>query len=162
MGDWKVTVTLGTDAQSFTDFVERVGTSLHQALIAAYGVQVGEDVASEAFAYAWENWDRVRLMHNPVGYLYRVGQTRARRGIFRKPPPVVFEQPEPTAGWFEPGLAPAISSLSQRQRAAVMLVHGFGWKTAEVARMWGVSFSTVKAHIDAGMERLRDELGVET
>ena len=66
MVDWEMTVTMGTDAQSFTDFVGRVGRPLHQALIAAYGVQTGEDVASEALAYAWENWDRVRLMHNPA------------------------------------------------------------------------------------------------
>jgi hypothetical protein len=44
MIDWKVTVTVEADSKSFTTFVERVGKPLHQALIAAYGVQVGDDV----------------------------------------------------------------------------------------------------------------------
>ena len=161
MIDWKVTVTVEADSKSFTAFVEGVGKPLHQALIAAYGVQVGDDVTSDALAYAWEHWDRVRVMHNPVGYLYRVGQSKARRGIFRRPPPLAVERPVETSGWYEPGLADAVAALSGRQRAAVILVHGFGWRIAEVAQMWGVSFSTVKAHVDKGMGRLRRDLGVE-
>jgi DNA-directed RNA polymerase specialized sigma24 family protein len=42
-----------------------------------------------------------------------------------------------------------------------MLVHGFEWTLAEVAHFWGISFSTVKEHVDKGMARLRGELGVE-
>ncbi len=42
-----------------------------------------------------------------------------------------------------------------------MLVHGYGWKVSEVAEMWGVSFSTVKAHIDRALDRLRRKLGVD-
>ena len=112
---------------SFTSFVERVGTPLRQALIAAYGPDVGADATAEALAYAWEHWDRVSSMNNPAGYLYRVGQSKARRGIFRKPPPIDVNPPEARAHWFEPQLAPAISGLSEKQRAAVVLVHGYGW-----------------------------------
>jgi len=161
MVDWKVTVTVNIDSGSFTAFVERVGKPLHQALIAAFGVQVGEDITSDALAYAWEHWDRVRVMRNPAGYLYRVGRSRARRGIFRRPPTPVVERPAPVSGWFEPGLSDALAGLSERQRAAVVLVHGFEWTMAEVARVWGVSFSTVKEHVDKGLGRLRRDLGVE-
>lgn len=161
MVDWKVTVTVNSEPDSFTGFVERARKPLHQALIAAYGAQVGDDVTSEALAYAWENWDRVRVMHNPVGYLYRVGQSRARRGIFRRPPPLAVERPVQTSGWYEPGLPDALAALPGRQRAAVVLVHGFEWTIAEVAEVWGVSFSTVKAHVDKGMARLRRRFGVE-
>jgi DNA-directed RNA polymerase specialized sigma24 family protein len=117
-------------------FVEQVGRPLRQALIAAYGPNVGPDVTSEAFAYAWENWARVREMKNPAGYLYRVGQSAARRGIFRKPPQVhpIVTPTEHT--WFEPQLGPAIAALSEKQRAAIVLVHGYGRTTTEVAEMW--------------------------
>jgi len=161
MTGWKVTVTVSAEAAAFTTFVERVGRPLRQALIAAYGPEVGADVTAEAFAYAWENWSRVSQMKNPAGYLYRVGQSRARRGIFRKPPP--FEPPQLPGPqkWFEPELAPAIAALSEKQRAAVVLVHGYGWTITEVAEMWGVTFPTVRAHIDRALTSLRKRLGVE-
>ncbi len=161
MTGWKVRVTVSADEASFTSFIERVARPLRQALIAAYGPDVGADVTADALAYAWENWERIGQMHNPAGYLYRVGQSRARRGIFRKPPPV--EPPIMHGGspWFEPGLGPAIASLSEKQRAAVVLVHGYGWSVTEVAEMWGVTFSTVRAHVDRAMAKLRRKLGVE-
>lgn len=158
---WKVTVTVSADEASFTSFVERVGRPLRQALIAAYGPEVGAEVTAEAFAYAWEHWDRVHSMQNPAGYLYRVGQSRARRGIFRKPPPIQIPNQPDGSHWFEPALADAIGDLSEKQRAAVVLVHGYGWTVTEVAEMWGVTFSTVKAHIDRAMGRLRKKLGVD-
>lgn len=161
VSSWKVTVTVSADAASFTSFVERVGRPLRQALIAAYGPDVGAEVTAEALAYAWENWARIADMKNPAGYLYRVGQSKARRGIFRKQPPIQIPSQPDGSHWFEPGLADAMAGLSQKQRAAVVLVHGYGWTVTEVAEMWGVTFSTVKAHIDRAMSRLRKRLGVE-
>jgi len=161
MTRWKVTVTINADESAFTSFVGEVGRPLRQALIAAYGPEIGAEVTAEAFAYAWENWDRIGEMRNPAGYLYRVGQSKARRGIFRKPPPV--QPPELTHAreWFEPELAPAMATLSEKQRASIVLVHGFGWTITEVAEMLGVTFSTVTAHIERGMAKLRKRLGVE-
>lgn len=154
-------MTVSADAASFTSFVEGVGRPLRQALIAAYGPNVGAEVTAEAFAYAWEHWERISVMQNPAGYLYRVGQSKARRGIFRKTPH--FDPPRLPDGshWFEPGLGTAITALSEKQRAAVVLVHGYQWTVTEVAEMWGVTFSTVRTHLDRAMEKLRRKLGVE-
>ncbi len=161
MSQWRVTVAVSTDAAAFTSFIEDVGRQLRQALVAAYGLHVGAEITADAFAYAWEHWGRISEMDNPAGYLYRVAQSSARRGIFR-PPPRLDPAIVPTeTHWFEPDLAPAIASLSDKQRAAVILVHGYGWTITEVAEMWGVSFSTVKSHIDRAMKRLRRKLGVE-
>ena len=33
---------------------------------------------SGALAYGWQHWDRIGAMANPVGYLFRVGQSAAR------------------------------------------------------------------------------------
>lgn len=150
-----------TDAVVFTSFIEDVGRPLRQALIAAYGPQVGADVTAEAFAYAWEHWARISAMNNPAGYLYRVAQSSARRGIFRPPPRLDLSIAPTQSHWFEPELAPALALLSEKQRAAVVLVHGYGWTITEVAEMWGVRFSTVKSYIDRAMKRLRRELGVD-
>ena len=75
---------------SFDQFAQSVTPRLRAALVAAYGVDIGSDAAAEAMAYAWEHWDRVGEMGNPAGYLYRVGQTAARRlrrpeRLFRHP-----------------------------------------------------------------------------
>ena len=161
MTRWDVTLTVEASRISFTEFAERVGKPLSQALSAAYGPNVGPDATAEALAYAWENWERVRVMRNPGGYLYRVGQSKARRGIFRRAPR--FDPPSRAAGmpWVEPHLEKAFDQLTSKQRAAVVLVHGYQWTVSEVARMWGVSFSTVQRHIDRALDKLRDELGVE-
>lgn len=162
MTQWKVTLTVNSEAAAFTSFVEETGKPLRQALIAAYGPQVGADVAADAFAYAWEHWDRISAMRNPAGYLYRVGQSAARRGIFRRPPRIDPAVTPDDVHWFEPELAPAIASLSEKQRAAVVLVYGYAWTVTEVAELWGVNFSTVKAHLDRAMKKLRNKLGVVT
>lgn len=62
----------------FTRFVKEVEARLSYAFFAAYGPEVGADVTSDSFAYAWEHWDQIREMENPSGYLYRVGQSKAR------------------------------------------------------------------------------------
>lgn len=148
-------------APEYTAFVLETGERLRLALISAYGVQVGEDAASEALAYAWEHWDRVSRMENPAGYLYRVGQTKARRGIFRRSPPLPRPRTVDTTPWVEPALAAALEELSEKQRCAVLLVHGFGWTISEVADLLGVRFSTARVHLERGMGKLRQRLGVE-
>lgn len=151
----------GPVAPDYAAFVQEIGGRLRVALISAYGVQVGEDATAEALAYAWEHWDRVSVMENPAGYLYRVGQTRAGRGIFRRSPPLPRPRAVDSTPWVEPALAGALEELSPKQRTAVLLVHGFGWTISEVADVLGVAFSTAKVHLERGMGKLRDRLGVD-
>lgn len=148
------------DSTSFTRFVEEVAGPLRQALIARYGLEAGEEATAEALAYAWEHWDRVMQMSNTAGYLYRVGQSRAKRGLRRRPRPLAPIHNQGGERWYEPKLAAALDSLSPKQRTAVVLVHGFGWTVTGVAEMWDVSFSTVQSHLERGMARLRRKLGV--
>jgi DNA-directed RNA polymerase specialized sigma24 family protein len=111
---------------------------------------------AEAFAYAWEHWERVRQMPNALGYLFRVAQSRRRR----RRVPVLYD----VAGWpdhlFEPGLPDALAALSCRQRLVVVLVHGLGYTLHEVAELTGMRRTTVQNHGDRGMARLRRKLGV--
>lgn len=74
-------------------------------------------------------------MDNPVGYLYLVGRNRARR-LFKARPATPLRYPTPatdTAPWFEPALAGALTTLSERERAVVLLPHGLDWTMSEVA-----------------------------
>ncbi len=136
-----------------------VGGRIRLALISAYGSSEGTEAAADAFAYAWEHWEKVSGLKNPAGYLYRVGQSSARLNR-RRPPPVV-DIPHEDDPWVEPDLEPAMAQLSPRQRAAVVLVRGFGYTLNEVADLMGVSDSTVQRHVDRGMQKLREALEVQ-
>jgi RNA polymerase sigma factor (sigma-70 family) len=61
----------------------------------------------------------------------------------------------------EPALPAAIASLSEKQRVAVFLVHGYGWTRREVAELLGISVNSVGNHLDRGLVKLRGRLGVQ-
>lgn len=144
----------------FERFVESDGARLRAGLVAAYGPEVGLDAASEALAYGWEHWDRLSGMNNPAGYLYRVGQTAARRSRRRGPlmPSPAVDEVSPV----EPRLPEALAQLSELQRTCVLLVHAFGWSQTEAAELVGVSVSTIRTHLSRGLAKLQSTLEVET
>jgi RNA polymerase sigma factor (sigma-70 family) len=92
---------------------------------------------------------------NPVGYLYRFGSSRTRPRRER----ALHATATVDSRGVEPGLGPALYRLPERQRIAVLLVHGCGWTHQEVAEALGLSRSSVGTHVDRAMERLRKELG---
>ena len=146
-----------SDEEAFTDFVTEAEPRLRRAFTLLRGSDVGGDATAEALAWAWEHWREVQAMHNPVGYLYRVGSSRTRYREQRFP----HAPPPPDAPGFEPGLMPALGRLTVRQRTAVVLVHGCGWTHQEVADALELSRSSVGTHVERAMAQLRIELGVE-
>jgi RNA polymerase sigma-70 factor (ECF subfamily) len=148
---------IGTD--SFTDFVRTTERPLRVALGAAFGKQRGREAAADALAYGWEHWEQVEQMENPAGYLYRVGENRAKSMKRRVPalrPVDVDGDP-----WIEPGLPAVLEQLSEQQRVVVALLYGYQWSMSEVAELLDVSKSTVQSHAERGLARLRAGLGVE-
>lgn len=143
---------------TFEEFSRRDSTRLRAALVAAYGPDVGADAAAEALAYGFEHWERVGAMDNPAGYLYRVGQSEARRHF--RPSAYLPAQAAPGLPAFEPGLAPALESLSEPQRVSVVTVHALGWTLREAAELLDVDVSTVRTHIARAMTKLRTALEV--
>ena len=145
-------------AEEFTAFVEEHDVRLRGALIAALGADVGREATAEAMAYGWENWNRVSVMDNPIGYLYRVGRNLGGRMHKRRevilPSASVAGEP-----WVEPGLPAALADLPERQRVVVWLVHSADWTMSEVAVLLGISKATVQRHLERGMARLRRTLG---
>ena len=146
---------------AYETFLAEAEPRLRRALVAAYGPAAGREATVDALAWAWEHWDRVERLDNPVGYLYRVGQTEARKA--RRTPPPVEVHPVATGRepWFEPGLEPALLALTEHQRVAVVLCHGFGWTHREVADLLDVSTSSVQSHVERGLANLRRALEVD-
>jgi DNA-directed RNA polymerase specialized sigma24 family protein len=150
---------LDTQTSSFTEFVKGAEPKLRNALISAYGRQEGWEAVAEALAYAWEHWDRIQTMDNPIGYLYRVGRSRGRWG-FRRSRVVHEINPTNDSPWVEPALPAALGRLSSRQRTAVMLIKGYGWTYQEVADLTGISVSSVQNHLERALTKLRTDLEV--
>lgn len=144
---------------TFDEFLDGGRARLVAGLVAAYGPEVGQDAAAEAMAYGWQHWDRLQKMDNPIGYLYRVGQSASRSS--RRPAGFLPVEPADGLPDFEPGLAPALEQLSEQQRSCLILVHALGWSQAEAARLLDIDVSTLRTHIKRGLERLRAELKVE-
>lgn len=135
-------------------FVVKHECQLRRAFVAAYGGQRGREATAESLAFAWEHWDRVAQMENAPGYLFRVGKSRTRR----RRTVLTFVPQEHDDPIVEPGLAPALTTLSARQRTAVVLVHGFGWTLREVAELTGTKTTTVQNHLERGLAKLRHAL----
>lgn len=149
-----------TMTDSFREFALRVEPRLRHALTAVLGSEEGKDATAEALAHAWENWDRVASMENPVGYLFTVGRNRGRRW-WRRSRPVFYIPPVGRVPWIEPGLPVAVSRLPDRQREVVIMLFCFEWTMSEVADLLQISKSTVQNHAERGLVSLRASLGVD-
>jgi DNA-directed RNA polymerase specialized sigma24 family protein len=146
--------------EGFAAFFKELEPRLSYALAAAYGVEVGRECTADAMAYAWEHWNKVREMANPGGYLYRVGQSSARR--YRRIGPLFPSVPTTDLPDVEPRLPTALSALSPAQRAALVLVHVLEWSEREAADLLGVDRSTVRRHCERGLAKLRRSMEVQT
>jgi RNA polymerase sigma factor (sigma-70 family) len=143
----------------FHDLTSTGQQHLRRALTARYGLAVGAEVCADAMAYAWEHRDRLAAMANPVGYLYRVGQTAARRHHRWQRHVDLPTETRDDGTTIEPGLANALGQLRHDERVAVVMVHAYGLGYAEVAELLDVPVSTIRNHVHRGLARLRRTLG---
>jgi RNA polymerase sigma-70 factor (ECF subfamily) len=143
----------------FDGFVARERPRLEAVLLAHYGADVGREVSADAMAHAWEHWDQVSAMENPVGYLYRVAQSSSRRHLRWRRRVALPAVPPEQATSIDPHLPEALTQLSHQQRVAVVLVHALGWTYEEAASAMEISVSTLRNHLSRGTDRLRQLLG---
>jgi RNA polymerase sigma factor (sigma-70 family) len=146
----------------FTRFVDEHGVRLRRILTARYGVETGGDIYADALAWAWQHWDRLEPMDNPVGYLYRVAQSSARphrRWLQRNSFPA--RMPERWHVDEDNALFQSLGTLTEAQRVSVLMVHGYNWSYSEVAEVLGCSVASVTNHVHRGLTALRRQLKEE-
>ena len=148
---------LRIDDQQFEDFIHRVEPGLRRALFSVLGVDRGREATAEALAWAWEHWTEIAHIDNPTAYLFRVGQSKSRPHLVAP----IFVREEWHEPWIEPGLGHALAKLTESQRTAVVLIHGFGWTMKEVGDLSGIKVTTVQNHLERGLKHLRAALEVE-
>ena len=152
------------EQHDFDRFVRVEGEQVRRALVARYGVEIGSEVAADAMAAAWERWAEFRVMDNPAGYLFRIGQSRAR-------PHVRWA----TRGRLFPGydlrpisedsadlvdLLRSLRRLTPDQRTALLLVKSYGYSHREVAELLDINEGAVNNLVHRGLARLRSLMEV--
>ncbi len=134
--------------------------AVRRALVARNGVEFGCEAAAEAMAWAFEHRDRLATIDQPVGYLYRVGQSSLRRQRrWARPAPLRFEATGDDPLPFDRELFDALARLPHDQRVAVVMVHCYGYRYRDVAEVLDVSEAAVTNHVHRGLARLRAILG---
>lgn len=143
----------------FEAFAREAQSRLRRALIGAVGIDHVDEVVADALEWACGHRSELEAMHNPMGYLFRVAQSRSRRRRrrIRLLPEQIVELPD-----IEPGLVPALRSLPKSERVSVWLAYGCGWTHAEIAVALGVERTTASTHVSRGLAHLRKTLGVDT
>ena len=154
-------------SERFEDFFELEHERLLRALYLVTGNgSEAEDIMQEAFVKVLERWDAVRWMDNPSGYLYRTAmntfRTRYRRGLTALRRLVslaprerdLFQDVE-----VREDIRQALSALTPRQRAAVVLTDLLGYSSDEAAELMGIKAPTVRVLASQARARLRSSDG---
>jgi DNA-directed RNA polymerase specialized sigma24 family protein len=158
----------GTTTIDRTEGVDHVlvdgSHDLRTALVACYGVEVGTEAWAEAMVVGWERRAELEHMDNPLGYLFRVGQSKARphvRWASRRSnlPGGDHVRSAPDASMVE--LLDALADLRPMQRAAVLLVTAHGFSYRHAADVLGVTQAAVTNHVHRGLARLRRALDTD-
>lgn len=147
---------LFADEMPTAAFLADARCRLERALVARFGVEDGLEAAAEALVFAAENWDRLQPMDNPIGYLYRVGQTRGERLTRRwRRIGLLVDEPVTVDDVVDVDLQRALTRLRPEQRVSIVLVHAHGYSYQEAAEVLGIPVTTITNHLNRGMTRLR-------
>ena len=128
-----------------------------------------EDLAAEAMARAYAHWGTVSRTESHRAWVLRVTANLAvdhvrRHSSQRRFPPLLLDRGTARdAGELAVtrlALVAALAALPQRQREAVALRYLADLDEAEVSRALGISASTVRTHVQRGLEALRSVLDV--
>jgi RNA polymerase sigma factor (sigma-70 family) len=146
---------VSVDPRDFDDVYAEIRSRLAKVLVARYGHDIAAELVSDVAAYAWEHRERLSAMDNPIGYLYRVAQSKSRRysrwNALRSAPARRSEaQPFPDVE-----LQRHLDALPVKQRMCVVVIHGFDWSYEETAATLGLSVPAVRNQLHRGMKTLR-------
>jgi RNA polymerase sigma factor (sigma-70 family) len=154
-----------TEPYTFEAFFEAERDGLFGALVLITGDRhEAEEIAQDAFLAAWERWERVRVMENPAGYLYRtamnVFRRRRRRASLavRRAVGLVHAEDAFVAADTREMVARALAGLSRRQRAALVLTELLGFNSEEAGQALGVKPVTVRVLASQGRAAMKQKL----
>ena len=137
---------------SFEEFFAAQRTRLFGALSVMTGNRAeAEEIMQDAFLAAWERWDRVAAMEDPVAYLYRTAMNRFRKRLrrasvaMRKAVNVMPSDDALAAVEARDEATHVLGLLTPRERQAMVLTAYLGYSTEEAGRLLGIKAGTVRA-----------------
>jgi RNA polymerase sigma factor (sigma-70 family) len=155
-------------ADSFESFYEAESRLLFRRLWLVTGSRAeAEELMQETFLRVWERWDRVALMDDPVGYLYRTAMNlfrkRYRRAMLalRRSVGLTPTQDDFADADERETVRRVLATLPPRQRAALVLTEMLGFTTAEAGDALGIQASTVRSLSHQGRESFRRVMEVD-
>jgi len=155
-----------TRSLEFEDLVEAEHGGLYGALcLITRDRPEAQDIMQEAFLKVWERWDRVGVMEDPAGYLYRTAlnlyRKRTRRAALAIRRAVGLGPRPDELGEVEArdALVRALAALTPRQRASVVLVDLLDYTSEEAARVMGIKAATVRVLASQGRAALKRNAG---
>lgn len=156
------------DTEEFDSFYRDTRQRLFTMVYALTGdVGQAQDVTQDAYARAWQRWDRVRDYGDPEGWIRTVARRiaisywrRARNALaaHRRSAPA-DRRPGPDADLV--ALIAALSTLPVPVRTTLVLYHLVDLSVADVARETGVPEGTVKARLSRGRRALAAALTID-
>lgn len=159
----------GRLAIDFSDFFHREHLRLGRAIYLVCGDRFeAEDLIQEALARAYERWDRVSVMREPAGYVFRTATNLHRRRMrtrrLLRPLSEVGEAAEIDVAHEaerDADVWMALSRLRHEQRVAVVLVELLGYEPTAAARLLGIAPGTMRVRLHRARAALRHALGGE-
>ncbi len=157
---------MAEEPRSFEAFFEAEHAGLFGALCLVTGNRSeAEEVMQDAFLRLWERWDRVSVMENPAGFLYRTAmnlfRNRYRRAALAVRRAISSAPTEDALATVEDRdvVVRALRELSPGQRAAVVLTGYVGLTSEEAGRALGMKAATVRTLAARARAAMRDKAG---
>jgi RNA polymerase sigma-70 factor (ECF subfamily) len=157
---------VGVTAPSFEEFYESTFRRLFTALCLVTGNRhEAEEIAQEAYIRMFERWDRVGVLEDPTGYVFRVSMNvfrsryrRAALGLRRE----LLLAPAATDDLAkietEDEVVRLLRGLDPKQRAAVLLTAILDYSAEEAGRMLGIRASSVRSLTTRARARMKHEV----
>jgi RNA polymerase sigma factor (sigma-70 family) len=158
------------DATEAAQFCYGMWPRLVGALSLAYNdADLAEELAQEALSRVYERWSHIRTLEDPEAYTFRIGFNLARSWWRRRAAEVRAHgrlAPQPASHNLDPAGAlavrQAITSLSPRQREAIVHRYFLGRTVKEAATAMKCREGTVRALTSQAIAALRASgLGVD-
>jgi RNA polymerase sigma factor (sigma-70 family) len=128
--------------------------------------ELARDLAQEALARAWRDWDRVQHLDAPEAWVFRTALNlasswfrRVRTARSKAPMLAVVAEEQGSDPAVSMALRDAVGALPRRQRTAVIARYQLDLSITETATAMGCAEGTVRALTAQGTASLRAALG---
>lgn len=120
-----------------------------------------EEIVQDAFLAVWERWERVAVMEEPAGFLYRTAMNLLRKRVrragvaFRKAVHILPRGDELADVELRDEAIRLLARLTPRERAAIVVTAYLGYSSEEAGELLGIRATTVRVLTNRARATLR-------